>query len=448
MTTWHCRGVLYGALLVACVVAIWPPYARNGKPGKIKLGLDLRGGTHLVVQVMPESTSTPGAGRVAPDTVKEVIRTLERRVNQFGVADPVITEYGRTGDQILVQLPGVKDVAEAKRLILSAAQLSLHLVVEVAPTRERLLADSRRGVPPSLQVLEGRGDTPGENAFYLVRRQPVVTGRDLKTARAGLGDHGEPNVQFTLKPQGAATFKQETGRNIGRPLAIVLDDRVISAPIIEQPVGAEGQIRGRFTAAEADELAKLLRAGALPAKMRYLQELTVGASLGRDSIRAGIIASVAAMLFITAFMLIYYRLSGLNAVAALLANLLVLLALMACSEATLTLPGIAGIILTLGVGVDTNVLVFERIREELRNGNTVRAAVRNGFNRVWITILDTHATALITAGFLFQFGTGVIRGFAVTLVVGLIANVFASYFLSKFLFEWVLARRPVATLSI
>jgi preprotein translocase subunit SecD len=448
MNTWHWRAVLYGSFLIACFVAIWPPYARNGEPGKIKLGLDLRGGTHLVLQIMTEGAPTTGKQPVAPETVKEVIRILERRVNQFGVADPVITEYGKTGDQILVQLPGVRDVAQAKRLIISVAQLSLQIVEGMAPTREMLLRSSQGSVPPTLQVLGGQGDAPGENVFYLVRREAIMTGRDLKTARVGVGDHGEPNVEFTLNPPGAARFKQDTGRNVGRRLAIVLDERVTSAPVIEEPVGAQGQIRGRFTAAEADELAKVLRAGALPAKMRYLQELTVGPSLGRDSIRAGLIASAAAMLFITVFMLAYYRLSGLNAMVALAANLLILLAAMACSDATLTLPGIAGIILTVGVGVDTNVLVFERIREELRNGKTVRAAVQNGFDRVWVTILDTHATALIAAAFLFQFGTGPIKGFAVTLVMGLVANVFASYFVSKFLFEWVLGKRQVSTLSI
>jgi preprotein translocase subunit SecD len=220
---------------------------------------------------------------------------------------------------------------------------------------------------------------------------------------------------------------------------------VESAPVVQGQISDEGVITGRFTAQEADELAKVLRAGALPATLRPLQEQTVGASLGKDSIRAGVVASVAAMAFISLFMLVYYRFSGVNAVVALAANLLILLGAMAYSGATMTLPGIAGVILTLGVGVDTNVLVFERIREELRNGKTVRAAIQNGFDRVWITILDTHATALIAAAFLFQFGTGPIKGFAVTLVLGLLANIFASYFVSKFLFEWVLGKRQVTT---
>jgi preprotein translocase subunit SecD len=259
MNTWHWRAVLYGLFLIACVMAIWPPYARNGEPGKIRLGLDLRGGTYLVLQVMADDIPPAGKPRVAPDTVKDVIRTLERRVNQLGVADPVITEYGTTGDQILVQLPGVKDVAQAKRLIISVAQLSLHIVEEMAPGLDMLLRSSQGIVPPGLQVLESQAGARGENVFYLVHRHPVMTGRDLKTARVGVGDQGEPNVEFTLDPEGAARFKEETGRNIGRRMAIVLDERVTSAPVIEQPVGANGQIRGHFTAAEADELAKVLR---------------------------------------------------------------------------------------------------------------------------------------------------------------------------------------------
>ena len=448
MTSWTWRAVFYGTFLIACGMAIWPPLGRNGTPGKLKLGLDLRGGTHLVMQVLPESSLAGGPQRITPETLKEVVRILERRVNQLGVADPVITEYGRSGDRVLVQLPGVEDVTQAKRLIISVAQLSLHLVDRVAPTRGKLLAQVPDGVPPALMLLEGQGDAPGANAFYLVRRQAVVTGRDLKSAHAGLGELGEPNVRFALKPRGAEALERETARSFGRRLAIVLDERVISAPTIDGVVGMEGQIRGGLTAAEADEMAALLRAGALPAKMRYIQELTVGASLGRDSIRAGLVASGAAILLVAAFLLAYYRLAGVNAVVALLANLLILLAAMVWFHATLTLPGIAGIILTLGVGVDTNVLVFERIREELRQGKTARDAVHDGFARVWVTILDTHATALIAAAFLFQFGTGPIKGFAVTLVIGLLANVFASYFVSKLLFEWVLHGRPASTLSI
>jgi preprotein translocase subunit SecD len=515
------RAAVYGSFLIACILAFWPPYERDGQPGKIKLGLDLKGGIHLVLQVMTDDALNavvddavqtirdqatrkgivfsaaqrldaitfsiegveparvkdmrdllkdyfrdgwemrePGEGRfllkmtdtyirqLKDRTVKEAIKTLERRVNQLGVAEPVITEHGSRGDQILVQLPGVTDVEQAKRVIKTTAQLSLKLVEDSATSRESLLKDHDGKVPDNMEVVEGAGDTPGQPVYYLVRREAVITGRDLKNARVGVGENNEPDVQFNLNPAGAQKFGRETGRNVGRQLAVVLDGRVETAPVIQSQISDNGRITGRYTAQAADELAKVLRAGALPATLKYLQELTVGASLGRDSIRSGVMASAAAMAFITAFMLLYYRLSGVNAVVALVANLVILLGAMAYSGATLTLPGIAGIILTVGVGVDTNVLVFERIREELRNGKTVRAAVQNGFDRVWITILDTHATALIAAAFLFQFGTGPIKGFAVTLVMGLVANIFASYFVSKFLFEWVLGKRQVATLSI
>jgi preprotein translocase subunit SecD len=381
-------------------------------------------------------------------TVKEAIRTLERRVNQLGVAEPVIAAHGNQNDQILIQLPGVTDPEQAKRVISKTAQLALKLVEDSAPTREALLQAKGGRVPDNLEVVEGLGDQGGQPAVYLVKREAVITGRDLKTARVGVDENNQPDVQFSLNPAGADKFKRATGQNIGRRLAIILDGRVESAPTIQNQISGDGRITGRYSTQEADELAKVLRAGALPATLKYLQELTVGASLGRDSIRSGIAASAAGMGFITLFMLLYYRFSGVNAVVALAANLLILLGAMAYSAATLTLPGIAGVILTIGVGVDTNVLVFERIREELRAGKGVRVAVNNGFERVWITILDTHATALIAAAFLFQFGTGPIKGFAVTLVMGLIANVFASYFVSKFLFEWVLGKRQLQTLSI
>jgi preprotein translocase subunit SecD len=525
------KAVLYGSFLVACLVAIWPPYGQDGKPGKIRLGLDLKGGMHLVLQVVtddalnqtvddavqtvrdqatrkgitfsdvrrivPAANTKPenrphgftaegveparvkdvqdllrdffregwdirprGEGAfdvlmtdnnvrdIKRRTVQEAIRTLERRVNELGVAEPIIAEHGDQGDQILVQLPGVNDPEQAKRVIQKTAQLSLKIVEDSAPSREALLQAHGGNVPPNMEVVTGLSDTAGQPTYYLVRREAIVTGRDLKTARVGVDENNRPQVNFSLNAQGAEKFKRETGRNVGRLLAIILDGTVDQAATIQTAIGAEGRITGRFSTQEADERAKVLRAGALPASLRPLQELTVGPSLGKDSIRSGVMASAAAMAFITVFMLLYYRLSGVNAIVALAANLLILLGAMAYTGATLTLPGIAGIILTVGVGVDTNVLVFERIREELRNGKTVRAAVQNGFDRVWITILDTHATALIAAAFLFQFGTGPIKGFAVTLVMGLVANVFASYFVSKFLFEWVLGKRPVATLSI
>jgi preprotein translocase subunit SecD len=515
------KAIVYGSFLLACAVAIWPPYERDGQPGKIHLGLDLRGGIHLVLQVVvedalnatvddavttvrdqatrkgiqfgavqrvsPTTLSVEGteparvkdmrdvlrdffrggwevreagegkftvemtdlhARQVKEQTVQEAIRTLERRVNALGVAEPVIAATGNRGDQILVQLPGVTDVEQAKRIIKRTAQLNLKLVENSAASQETLLQGVGGKVPDNMEMARGQGERAGEPVFYLLRKEAMITGRDLKSARVGVDESNRPQINFSLNANSTDKFSRETGRNIGRQLAIVLDDEVMSAPVIQGRLGSENRITGRFSTQEADELAKVLKAGALPATLKYLQELTVGASLGRDSIRDGVRASIAAMAFITIFMLVYYRLSGLNAIVALAGNLLIVLAAMAYTSATLTLPGIAGIILTVGVGVDTNVLVFERIREELRNGKTVRVAVQNGFDRVWITILDTHATALIAAAFLFQFGTGPIKGFAVTLVIGLVSNVFASYFVSKFIFEWVLGKRHLESLSI
>jgi len=520
------RATLYASFLAACAVVMWPPFTQGDQPGKIPLGLDLKGGVHLVLQVMTDDAlnvfvddrvqairrelsdkgiafsaverrsstsytvegveparvkdvqeilrayshaatepggweiqskdnsftvemSKPLAEHLKTRTVTEAKETLERRVNQLGVAEPVVALYGSQSDQILVQLPGVRDIEAAKRVIVTTAQLMLKLVEKSASSRDALLEPYQGKVPTQMDLVEGRGAEAGERTYYLLRREAVITGLDLKSARVGVDQNNQPNVSFTLNAQGATKFRDATGRNIGRQLAVILDNYVESAPVIQSKIGAEGQISGgHFTTETADELAKVLRAGALPASLKYLQELTVGASLGQDSIRSGIVASVAAMLFIAVFMLVYYRLSGVNAIVALAANLLILLGTMAQFSATLTLPGIAGIILTIGVGVDTNVLVFERIREELRQGKTVKAAVANGFERVWVVILDTHATALISAAFLFQFGTGPIKGFAVTLVVGLVANVFASFFVSKFLFEWMLGKRQVSSLSI
>jgi preprotein translocase subunit SecD len=517
------RATVYGSFLIACFLAFWPPYGKDDQPGKIKLGLDLRGGIHLVLQVVTDDALNatvddavqtsrdqatrkgiviasaqrldatsfavegveparvkdmrdllrdffrppdwdirePAEGRfvvkmtdsyvrrIKDSTVKEAIRTLERRVNQLGVADPVITEHGSRGDQILIQLPGVTDVEQAKRVISMTAQLALKIVEDSSSSRDSLLQAHGGKIPDNMQLVEGTGETAGQPVYYLVRKEAVITGRDLKSARAGVDPQTNgPEIQFNLNPQGAEKFKRETGRSIGRQLAIILDNRVESAPVIQSQIADNGRITGRYTVQAAEELAKVLRAGALPATLKYQQELTVGASLGRDSIRAGVTAALMGMAFLAVFMLAYYRLSGLNAIVALSANLIILLGGMAYIGSTLTLPGIAGIILTIGVGVDTNVLIFERIREELRNGKTVRAAISNGFERVWITILDTHATALIAAAFLFQFGTGPVKGFAVTLFMGLVANIFASYFVSRFLFEWVLGRRQAATLSI
>jgi preprotein translocase subunit SecD len=299
-----------------------------------------------------------------------------------------------------------------------------------------------------MEIVPGAGDAGG-TTFYLLRRAAAVSGRDLRNARPGIDENGRPAVTFTLNPDGARRFGQVTGDNIGRQLAIVLDGRVQSAPRIDGRITNEGRIYGSFTQEEVANLSLVLRSGALPADLTYLEERTIGPSLGADSIRSGIIASLVGLFLVVSFMLVYYKLSGVNAIIALAFNLIILLGLMAYIGAVMTLPGIAGFVLTIGVGVDSNVLVFERIKEELAAQRGVRQAINAGFSRVFLTLLDTHVSALIAAAFLFQFGTGPIRGFAVTLSVGLLSNLFTSTFVSKTLFEMVLSRRhQAATLSI
>jgi preprotein translocase subunit SecD len=282
----------------------------------------------------------------------------------------------------------------------------------------------------------------------VVRRTAAITGRDLRNARPTLDENNRPAVGFSLNQEGARKFGQVTGDNVGRLLAIILDGRVQSAPRIDSRITDEGRISGNFTQQEASDLSLVLRSGALPASLTYLEERTVGPTLGADSVRAGVLASVGGLTLVAIFMLVFYRLSGINAIVSVAMNLVILLGFMAYIGATMTLPGIAGFILTIGMGVDSNVLIFERIKEELATGKGVKAAVGAGFDRVFLTILDTHVASLISAGFLFQFGTGPIRGFATTLFFGLLSNVFTAVFVSRTMFEVVLSRRQAATLSI
>ena len=384
------------------------------------------------------------ANQIRQETVDQALRTIERRVNELGVAEPVIARHGGR-DQILVQLPGVSDVGRAKDIIKSTALLELKEVVSgPAASREQLLQATGGSVPSDADVLpaapDGRAGQSGV-MYYLVKRTPVVSGRDLRNARQSLDENNRPAVAFSLKPDGATRFGNWTGANIGRYLAIVLDGRIESAPVIEGRITDDGRIAGNFTVQEAQDLALKLRSGALPASLTYLEERTVGPTLGADSIRAGVMASLTGLGLVTLFMLAYYKLSGINAVLAMAINLLVLLALMVYFGAAMTLPGIAGFILTIGMGVDSNVLIFERIKEELAAAKSARSAVAAGFDRVFLTILDTHVASLIAAAFLFQFGTGPIRGFATTLTIGLLTNVFTSVFVSRTLFETLLSRK-------
>jgi preprotein translocase subunit SecD len=398
-------------------------------------------------------TMKPNVQRLLRDeSVVQARQTIERRVNDLGVTEPSIAQQGQNGDEILVQLPGVTDVNRAKEIIRSTGLLELK-IVEQGPggTREELMVNGK--VAEGMEILPGASDTPGQAAttvYYMVRRAAAVSGRDLRTARPTIDQNNQPAVSFTLTADGARKFGTVTSANIGRQLAIILDNRVFSAPTIQSRITDNGQITGSFTQQEAQDLSLILRSGALPTSLTYLEERTIGPTLGADSIRSGVTASIVGLLLIIMFMLGYYHLSGVNAIVALTFNLVILLGLMAYIGAVMTLPGIAGFVLTMGIGVDSNVLIFERIKEELEAQRGVRAAINAGFSRVFLTLLDTHISALIAAAFLFQFGTGPIRGFAVTLSIGLISNLFTSTFVSKTLYEFALSHRQqqVATLSI
>ncbi|MDQ3169640.1 MAG: protein translocase subunit SecD [Acidobacteriota bacterium] len=387
------------------------------------------------------------------EAVQQAIQTIDRRVNELGVAEPIIAEHGSAGNQILVVLPGVSDINRAKEIIRSTAMLELK-IVEGGPsaTEESLLASYGGQPPPDMEVVQGLsealpGDRPTQQ-FYLVRKTAAITGRDLRNARAQIDQNGAPAVGFSLNSEGSAKFGRVTGENVGRQLAIVLDNRVESAPRIDERISNEGQIHGSFTTQEAADLALVLRSGALPASLTYLEQREVGPSLGRDSIVAGVSASLAGLVFVSLFMLVYYKLSGINAIVSIVMNLVILLGFMAYLGAAMTLPGIAGFILTIGMGVDSNVLIFERIREELATGKSARQAVAASFDRVFVTILDTHIASLIAAAFLFQFGTGPIRGFATTLFFGLVANVFTAVFVSRTMFELILSRKPAGAVKL
>jgi preprotein translocase subunit SecD len=387
------------------------------------------------------------AADMREQTVVQALQTIDRRTNELGVTEPTISRYGQSNDQILVQLPGVTDVARAKEIIRNTAQLNLKIVEDgPAATKESLLEKHGGKVPEEMEVLSGAASA-GETAtmFYLVRKVAAVTGQDLRNAKPSIDENNRPAVSFSLNNQGARKFGKVTGENIGRYLAIVLDNRVVSAPRIEGRISDEGRISGSFTTQEVADLSLTLRSGALPANLTYLEERLIGPTLGQDSIRSGVLASIIGLVAIVVFMLIYYKLAGVNAVVALLCNLVILIGLMAYFGATMTLPGIAGFVLTMGMGVDSNVLIFERIKEELAAQRGLRAAVNAGFGRVFWTLLDTHVASLISAAFLFQFGTGPIRGFAMTLTLGLLTNLFTSIFVSKTLFELELSRRTSAT---
>jgi preprotein translocase subunit SecD len=397
---------------------------------------------------MPEAEQA----NIRESAVRQALQTIRNRIDEFGVAEPVIQRQGMTGTRILVQLPGVEDPERVKDLLRTSAVLQWRLVhAGPADSRESLIEQLGGELPPNTEILESVPETVNgveyPAAYYVVDIIPIVEGRELKNARLSQDQMGLPAVGFTLDANASAKFANFTGQNIGRQLAIVLDDRIQSAPSIESRISGDGIIRGSYTLEEAEDLALVLRAGALPASIEYLEDRSVGPSLGRESIRQGLVAASVGMALVVIFMLIYYRGSGINAVLALALNLIIVLGVMAAIGAALTLPGIAGMILLIGMSVDANVLIFERIREELDLGKTVRSAIDAGFSKAFSAILDANLTTLIAAVFLFQFGTGPVKGFAVTLWIGILASMFTALFVSRVLFAlWTSRRRP--TLSI
>lgn len=395
--------------------------------------------------------------------VDQALKIIDSRINTFGVKEPTLQKYGaETSGQILLQMPGVDDPERIKKLIGAESNLSLAKLVSPAspspaqtyPTREAALQSLGGTLPPNRKIWPyadrdeptSAATKPGEpktpTQFVVVEYPSVVDGSELREANAvsRTGSEGDYQISFSFKPGGAQKFGDWTGKNINNYMAVVLNDEVKSVAYIKSQIFDSGEISGKFTKTSAEDLALTLKSGALPAKIEYQEERTVGPSLGADSIKAGVEASLGGIVFVIIFMLIYYRGAGVNAVVALLMNLLLTVAALILIKSTLTLPGIAGLILGVGMAVDSNVLIFERIREELTGGRSIPEAISIGFDRAFITIIDTHITTIISSAILYMNGTGPIRGFAVTLVLGLLINLFSAVFVSRTIFMWLLSR--------
>ncbi|MBI2174763.1 MAG: protein translocase subunit SecD [Candidatus Omnitrophica bacterium] len=402
---------------------------------RIALGLDLQGGMHIVLKVDADKVPPEARGKDVTSIALEIVRN---RIDQFGVREPLIQRQGP--DHILVQLPGITDRDRALKLIGQTALLEFQLVSD----NQRLIQQALDGQnPPGFELVEDEEGNP-----LLLETEGTLTGGILTDAWVEPGEMGLPVVSFRLNKEGARAFGRLTGASINRRLAIVLDGKVQSAPVIQSRITDSGQITGRFTREEAHDLAIVLRAGALPAPIVVEEERTVGPTLGRDSIRAGLIATAVATGLIIVFMLVYYLVPGVIAVSALLLNLLMILGGLGYFHATLTLPGIAGIILTLGMAVDANVLIYERIREELHAGRPLSVAIRTGYERAFSAIVDSNVTTLIASIFLYWFGTGPIRGFATTLTIGILASMFTAIFVTRILFDFLIGTGNLKSLPM
>ncbi len=375
-------------------------------------------------------------------TLDQSIETIRDRVDRLGVSEPVIQRYGLGANEILVELPGVEDLDRIKDIIQSTSRLEVHEVAgnpDGYASEQEATASLGGVIPPDQYLVHGDPQgvsSDGGDHVFLLKRVSIVGGRDFRDASAiGPNDSGRQGVNFVLTNAGGQRFYDYTSTHVGSYMAIVLGDRVKNVAVIKSAIRDNGQIEGQFSKEQIDALSLTLRTGALPASIIPIEQRTVGASLGADSIRQGVIAAVAGTLAVMFFMLLYYRGAGINADLALFLNLVILLGFMGFSQSTLTLPGIAGVILTIGMGVDSNVLIFERIREEMRAGKGAAQAVDQGFAHAWVTIVDTHVTTIVSAAILFMFGTGPVKGFAVTLFFGLLANLFTAVFVSRVIFD-------------
>jgi preprotein translocase subunit SecD len=386
------------------------------------------------------------------DTVERSLQTISNRINQLGLTEPTVQQYGQAGTdyEILVELPGVDDPARVREIMQTTAQLEITDVKE-GPFQSKEAALAQKGgiLPLGTKLVRQPPYLDRPEEWYLLAKSPVIRGTDLRNARAGQDDMRQWETSFTLSPDAGKRFGRYTEANIGNRLAVVMDSQIRSVAVIKSRIEDSGQIEHIGTEQEASDLALVLRAGALPATIQVQEENSVGPSLGADSIHAGIVAGIAGLTAVIVVMLVYYRRAGVNAVLALFLNTVILVAALSYFKAVLTLPGIAGVILTIGMAVDSNVLIFERIREELRAGKAIVSAVDAGFSKAWWTIVDTHVTTIVSCAFLFIFGEGPVRGFAVTLTIGLFANVFTAVFVSKVIFDYELSgRRRLAELSI
>ncbi|MBI4910337.1 MAG: protein translocase subunit SecD [Acidobacteria bacterium] len=386
------------------------------------------------------------------DTLARSMATIESRINGLGLAESTVQQRGRSDaeSELLVQLPGVDDPARIKQILGTAALLEWYDVKDGPfATPEQARMNFGNALPLNSKLLRSAASADAGEAWYVVSRAPVITGRDLRNARPQQGELGKWETGFTLNQEAAKRFGRYTETHINKRLAIVLDGQVKSAPTIQARIEDSGRITGARDQQDASDLSLMLRSGSLPASVTYLEERTVGPSLGADSIQQGLVSGVVGLIAVVLVMLVYYKRSGINATIALVLNALILIAALAYFEAVLTLPGIAGIILLIGMAVDSNVLIFERIREELRSGKGVVAAIDAGFSKAFLTIIDTHVTTVVSCAFLFIFGSGPVKGFAVSLVIGLVANVFTSVFISRFIFDWETSgKKQLAELSI